>query len=175
MRALIPFLSFIFLCGCVSMKSDLGELKTVERIEIPQFMGTWYVIANIPTFVEKGAVNAIEKYTWNEVEGRIDVDFKYNKDTADGEIKSYPQKAWIYNTDTNAEWRVQPLWPFKLAYLVIDLAPDYSYTVVSVPSRNYLWIMARTKTLSPEIYQKILDKVKTQGFDLTKIQKVPQY
>jgi apolipoprotein D and lipocalin family protein len=149
-------------------------LKTVSYVDIPKFMGTWYVIANIPTFVEKGATNAIEAYTWNEKENRIDVDFHYRKNSPNGELKSYPQKAWIHDTKSNAEWRVQPWWPLKFAYLIIDLAPDYSYTIIGVPSRNYVWIMAREKKLPDALLESLIKKLEAMGYDISKIQKVPQ-
>ena len=84
------------------------------------------------------------------------------------------QKGFIYDTKSNAEWRVQPLWPLKLGYLIIDLAEDYSYTVIGVPNRNYLWIMARESSLSDSVYDAILERVADQGYDLNKILKVPQ-
>ena len=166
-------LNLTFLCLITSC-SSLPELKTVEKIEIPKFMGSWYVIANIPTFIEKGAHNAQETYTWNEKESRIDVDFSFNKDSFDGEKKSYPQKAFIYNTKTNAEWRVQPIWPLRFAYLIVGVAPDYSWTIIGVPNRNYVWIMARTPTLSQDTYDMIVAKVKENHFDITKLKIVPQ-
>ena len=107
-------------------------------------------------------------------EKRIDVDFRYNKDSATGPIKRYPQKAWIYDSKTNAEWRVQPWWPLKFAYLVIDLAPDYSYTVIGVPDRKYVWIMARNKTMEPRLYESLVAKLQAWGYDISKLQKVPQ-
>lgn len=171
--SLLLILSF-FLGACTTMKSK-EPLKTVSHVDIPKFMGTWYVIANIPTFVEKDATNAVETYTWNEKENRIDVDFHYNKSRPDGELKSYPQKAWIFDTKTNAEWRVQPWWPLKFAYLIIDLAPDYSYTVIGVPSRSYVWIMARQKTLPEETLGKIMTNLESIGYEINKIQKVPQF
>lgn len=157
-----------------STTENKEPLHTVTHVDIPKFMGDWYVIANIPTFVEEGATNAIESYSWNEKEQRIDVDFRYNKLTPEGELKKYPQKAWIYDKKTNAEWRVQPWWPLKFAYLVIDLAPDYSYTVIGVPSRKYVWIMARNSTLDKAVYQQILARLENLGYDISKIQKVPQ-
>ena len=105
--------------------SHRSPVKTVDYVDINRFMGKWYVIANIPTFIEKGAYNAIETYTWNDEEDRIDVDFKFNLDSFDGKEKSYPQKAFIYNKKTYAEWRIQPFWPLKFAYLITDLASDY--------------------------------------------------
>ena len=148
--------------------------KLVDYVDLQRFMGDWYVIANIPTPFEKGAVNAIENYTWNPEKEIVEVSFDYRAGSPEGKAKHMTQKGFIYNKETNAEWRVQPLWPLKLAYLIIDLADDYSYTVIGVPSRNYLWIMAREASLSDEVYQTILDKVVEQGYDLAKIQKVPQ-
>ena len=169
-------MSLLPLLSCTS-KADkkYGPLKTIEtKVDIPKFMGTWYVIANIPTFLEVGAHNAVETYTWNEKENRIDIGFTFNQDSFDGKVKSIPQKGWIYNKSTNAEWRVQPFWPLKFAYLIIDLAPDYSYTVISVPNRSYIWIMARTPTMDETLYKKIIEKAQNQwGFDISKIEKIP--
>ncbi|MFS4460680.1 lipocalin family protein [Bdellovibrio sp. HCB2-146] len=167
-------LTFSFVLGACGTMSSREPLRTVNYVDIPKFMGDWYVIANIPTFVEKGAYNAIESYSWNTQEKRIDVDFRYNKDSATGPIKRYPQKAWIYDSKTNAEWRVQPWWPLKFAYLVIDLAPDYSYTVIGVPDRKYVWIMARNKTMEPRLYESLVAKLQAWGYDISKLQKVPQ-
>jgi apolipoprotein D and lipocalin family protein len=173
MKKLINLALFSTLISACSSK-DLKPLKTVESVDLNRFMGKWYVIANIPTFIEKGAHNAIETYTWNEKENRIDVSFKFNQDSFDGKEKSYPQKAFIYDTKTNAEWRIQPFWPLKFSYLVIDLAQDYSYTVIAVPNRNYVWIMARTPTMPEATYQSILEKLRQMSFDLKLLQKVPQ-
>lgn len=137
-------------------------------------MGKWYVIANIPTFIEKGAHNAVETYTWNEKENRIDVNFEFRKNSFEGEKKNYPQKAFIHDKTSNAEWRIQMFWPLKFPYLVMDLATDYSYTVVGVPNRSYVWIMARTPTLPEATYQDILKRIEAQHYDTTLIQKVPQ-
>jgi apolipoprotein D and lipocalin family protein len=62
----------------------------------------------------------------------------------------------------------------KFAYLITDLAADYSYTVVAVPDRKNVWIMARTPTLPEATYEEILDRLKAQSFDLKELQKVPQ-
>ena len=44
--------------GCKSMP----PIRTEPSVDLDRFMGDWYVIANIPTFVEKGAHNAVETY-----------------------------------------------------------------------------------------------------------------
>ena len=156
------------------MNKDLPEQKVVSHIELPKFMGKWYVIANIPTMFEKGAYNATEFYNWNTKENRIDVDFRFNKDSFDGPEKSIPQKAFVYDHESNAEWRIQPIWPLKFAYLIIDVAADYSDTVIGVPGRDHVWIMARTPQIESARYQSIIAKISSLGYDLSKLQKVPQ-
>ena len=153
---------------------SLPEQKTVPFVEINRFMGPWYVIANIPTVFEKGAYNAVESYAWNEKENRIDINFTYNNGRADGPVKSIPQKGFIYDEKSHAEWRVQPWWPFKFAYLIVDLAPDYSDTIVGVPDRGHVWIMSRTPKMDDNRYQVLVEKVRSLGYDISALQKVPQ-
>ena len=132
----------------------MNNLQTVDYVDLDKFMGDWYVIANIPTWFEKGAHNALEQYLWNE-KGYIDVIFSFNKNSFSGERKKLTQKAFIYNKTTNAEWRIQPFWPLKLPYLVIDLDKEYQYTVIGYPSRNYVLIMSRSKSLDKQTLSSI--------------------
>jgi apolipoprotein D and lipocalin family protein len=155
----------------VSCANKYPPLKKVEAVDIPRFMGPWYVIANIPTFIEKEGTHAVETYRWNEKEQRIDVTFTQMKN---GEKKEYTQKAWVMDPSGN-EWRIQFFWPLKFPYMVIDLAPDYSYTVIGVPNRNYVWIMARAKTISDKTYTEIVERLKHQHFDTEQLEKVPQH
>lgn len=160
--------------GCSGVNKNLPDQKLNRHVDIPKFMGRWYVIASIPTMFETGAVNAVETYTWNEKEDRIDVDFRFRKDSPEGKEKVIPQKAFIHDKTTNAEWRIQLFWPLKFAYLIIDLAEDYSDTTIGVPSRGHVWIMARKPTMSPERYEAILERLKFLGYDLGALKKVPQ-
>ena len=59
-------------------------------------------------------------------------------------------------------------------YWIIDLAPDYSYSVVGEPKRKYLWILARAPQLSDSTYERILERVKKQDYDLSKLTKTKQ-
>lgn len=167
-------LSSITFHGCTSVSKNLPDQKLNQTVDLPKFMGRWYVIASIPTMFETGAVNAVETYTWNEAKKRIDVDFRFRKDSPDGKEKLIPQKAFVFDEKTNAEWRIQLFWPLKFAYLIIDLSEDYSDTTIGVPNRGNVWIMSRKPTLSTERYEAILAKLKNLGYDLDKLKKVPQ-
>tara|TARA_Y100000590_G_scaffold427665_1_gene538072 strand:+ start:27 stop:557 length:531 start_codon:yes stop_codon:yes gene_type:complete len=162
-----------FSCNDSSKFSGLQTMKTVDYVDLKKYMGDWYVIANIPTFIEKNATNAIESYRLNQ-NGIIETTFTFFKNSPDGEKKVYRPKGFVHNKKTNAEWRMQFLWPFKLPFLIIELDKDYSYTVIGYPSRKYVWIMARDSKMKQDRYNKILENLSNIGYDITLIQKIPQ-
>ena len=132
-----------FIGGCSGMEYN----RTVDYIDLDKFMGKWFVIAGRVTFLEKGAYNPIEQYTFNSEKNRIDIDFSFNKDSLSGPKKNIPQKAWVHNKETNAHWKVSPFWPLKLDYLVILNDENYEWTVIGVPSQRYLWLMAELRRI----------------------------
>jgi len=148
------------------------DMKTVEKVDIDQFMGDWYVIGIIPNFIEKHAVNGIESYQLLDND-RVKIDYRFT-DTRTGKVKHMQPKGWIHNKESNSEWRVQFLWPVKFPYLIIDLAEDYSYTVIGVPNKKFVWIMSRKSGIPDETYQEILKNLAKIGYDTAKIKKMPQ-
>lgn len=83
-------------------------------------------------------------------------------------------KAFIYDLKSKAEWRVQFFWPINFPYLIIDLADDYHYTVIGVPNKKFVWIMAREPKIEDAEYTAILNKLSKVGYDTSKIKKMPQ-
>lgn len=160
----------LLLAGCSSTPK---YEKTVERVEIEKFMGNWYVMAGRFTYFEKDVHNGIETYTWNAKENRIDIAFTFNQKSFAGEQKSYPQKGWIHNSDTKAHWKVSPFWPLKFDYLIIDLASDYSWTVIGVPDQAYVWIMARDYTISRAKVDEIIKSMADKGYNMKDLVYVP--
>ncbi len=163
------FLS-VFLGACAGNQPPLA---TVDHVDLERFMGDWYVIANIPTFLEKGAHNAVESYEL-EPDGTIATTFVFRKDGFDGEEKVYRPKGFVTNTDTNAVWGMRFVWPIKADYRIVFLREDYSLTVIGRNKRDFVWIMARTPTISDEDYQQMLELVESMGYDMSKVEKVPQ-
>lgn len=148
-------------------------LALVPNVDLPRFMGDWYVIANIPTFIEKGAHNAVETYRLAE-DGSIPTTFTFRSEGFDGPEKHYHPRGFILDRESNAVWGMRFLWPFKADYRIVYLAPDYSQTVIGREARDYVWIMARTPEIPEGDYQRILTLLKEQHYDVSRIQKVPQ-
>ena len=151
----------------------LKPLPAVPQVDLPRFMGDWYVIANIPTFIETGAHNAIESYK-RDADGTIAVTFTFRDGAFDGKPKHYKPRGFVRDTTSNAVWDMQFIWPIKADYRITYLAPDYSQTIISREQRDYVWIMARTPSIPDADYQRLANLVRDQGYDITRLQKVPQ-
>jgi apolipoprotein D and lipocalin family protein len=145
----------------------------VDFVDIPRFMGDWYVIAILPNFVEKDAYNGMESYKLNP-DGSIATTYTFRKGSPDGKEKVLRPLGKIHNHETNAEWRMRVFWPFWAKYLIVDLAEDYRYTAIGVPNRKWLWIMSRTPKMSEEDYTQVISGLKAKGYDIGKIKKIPQ-
>ncbi|GAB4444095.1 MAG: lipocalin family protein [Turneriella sp.] len=148
-------------------------MPTVAKVDLPRFMGKWYVIANIPTFIEKGAHNATEEYAL-VAENEIDTVFTFRADSFDGKEKKYNPRGFVVNRESNAEWKMQFLWPFKSEFLISYLNADYSQTIIARTARDYVWIMARTPQISESDYVKLVAFLAANGYDTAKIQRIPQ-
>ena len=157
------------LFGC----SSQPPMPTVDHVNINRFMGDWYVIANIPTFIETEAHNAIESYRLNE-DGTVATTFSFNDGSFDGEKKVYRPKGFILDTTTNATWGMQFIWPVKADYRVVYLDEDYSQTIIGRSKRDYVWVMARTPNIPESDYQHLVQVIADLGYDTSKLRKVPQ-
>ena len=166
----LPFLMLLVaITGCATGGSPI---ETVDSVNIERFMGDWYVIASIPTSIEKQAYNALESYRLAE-DGTVETTFTFNKGGFDGPLKTYKPRGFIEDKQSNAVWGMQFFWPFKAEYRIIYLTEDYSQTVIGRTKRDYVWIMARQPVMPEDDYHRILDFIKAQGYDLSKLRKVP--
>jgi apolipoprotein D and lipocalin family protein len=157
------------LTGC----SNHPPMKSVEYVDIDRYMGDWYVIANIPTFVETGAHNAIESYALN-ADGSIATTFSFNDESFEGERKKYQPTGFIIDRHSNAVWGMQFIWPFKADYRIVYLNEDYSVTVIAREARDYVWIMSRSPVIEDAEYTRLVDLIAALGYKRAEIQRVPQ-
>jgi apolipoprotein D and lipocalin family protein len=168
---LLTLLPILLLAACQGPPP--APLPTVKYVELARFMGDWYVIANIPTRIERGAHNAVESYRLDQ-DGSIDTTFSFRAGSFDGPEKRYQPRGFVLDRNSNAVWGMRFVWPIKADYRIIYLSDDYQYTVIGRERRDYVWIMARTPTMPAEEYARILQQVTAQGYDSRRIEKVPQ-
>lgn len=158
--------------GC-GVNPQKVTVPVVESVDLPRFMGPWYVIGVIPTFIEKDIYNAIESYELQS-DGTILTTFTFNKGAFNGPAKEMNPKGFVIPGTNNAIWGMQFIWPIKAEYVISYLDADYTETIIARSQRDYVWIMARTPTISDERYERMKAKVVEKGYDVSKLVKVPQ-
>ena len=170
-KVLLLIMLSSFFSGCAGNK--MNEIATVKPVDIPRFMGDWYVIAVIPTVIETQAYNAIENYKLDS-DGTIATTFTYYKAAFDGPLKTYHPRGFVNKESGNGLWGMQFIWPFKADFRIAYLDDNYQRTIIARNARDYVWIMARTPQISEENFREMTDFVKNLGYDMSKLRKVPQ-
>ena len=159
------------LAGCSTFQKH-EPIPTAERVDLDRFMGTWYVIGSVQTIVDRDPYNSTNTYT--RAKRGIDITYQFNAGGFDGKLKAYTVRAMVDNPGINSDWEVRYVtWPFEYDYRVIHLEPDYSVAVIGQPSRKFVWILSREKTIPAPLYSDIILYLQDLGYDVGKIRLVP--
>ena len=159
--------------GLAACTTHPPTIPPVASVDLPRFMGDWYVIAHIPTPPEREAYDAVESYRL-DAEGRIRTTFRYRKGGFDAPLETMEPVGTVVPGTRNAVWGMQFVWPIKAEYVIVDLAPDYSRTIIGRSKRDYVWLMARTPTIPDSDLQAAIARIGALGYDTAKIRLVPQ-
>lgn len=155
-----------------AQNTKTGELETVSFVDLKRYGGTWYEIARYPNKSQKQCVgNTTAAYNFKP-DGEVEVVSKCL--LKDGKIDAATGTAKIVDKETNAKLKGSFAWLSSAPYWVIDLDENYQYAVVGNPDRKYLWILSRSPEMSVAVYQKILRKIETAGYNPAKLEKTPQ-
>lgn len=173
MSSLMPSLFMSAVLLTLAACSSPPPIRTAKAVDLERFMGDWYVIANIPTFIETNAYNAVESYRLAE-DGTVPTTFSFHEGGFEGERKIYHPTGYIIDTQSNAVWGMQFIWPIKADYRIMYVDDAYNQTIIGRIQRDYVWLMARTPQLSDDDYQRFLQLIAEEGYDVSKVRKVPQ-
>jgi len=159
----------VALAGC----RQYAPIPVAPNLDLERFMGQWYVIGSIQTLVDRNPYNAIEIY--ERAERGIDITYQFNAGEPNGELKTFKVNAMVDNPGINTDWQVTYFtWPFGADYRVLHIEPDYSVAVIGQPSRKYVWILARRKSIEDALYSDIILYLQDLGYDVAKIRRIPQ-
>ncbi len=153
--------------------SGKTPIPPVDNVDLPRFMGDWYVIANIPTFIERESYDAIETYELRD-DGKIQTTFRHRKGSFDAEVDTMRPVGTVREGTNNAVWGMQFVWPIKAEYVIVYVDEGYSQTIIGRSARDYAWVMARTPQISDADYAAHVERLKTLGYDTSKLRRVPQ-
>jgi len=163
----VSWLTLIIL-GCTGVPKGL---EPVSGFDGDRYMGKWYEIARLDHSFERNLSNVSAIYTAQE-DKMISVVNRGFRDKT-GEWKQIEGKARFIENGSIGSLKVSFFGPFYGGYHVIELdRENYSYAMVSGPSRSYLWILSRTPELDETIYSGLVSRAAELGFDTTELIRV---
>ncbi len=162
----------LFLSSC-STKSEYPPLRTVQALDLNQYLGSWYEIGRYQHRFEKDLVGAKADYSLRE-DGQVQVVNSGLKETLDGKLKSIKAVAWRPDDSVPGKLKVKFFGLITGDYLVFGLDENYQWALVGDDSRNYLWFLSRTPEVSDEVLAQMKAIAVEQGYDMNKLFLVPQ-
>jgi apolipoprotein D and lipocalin family protein len=168
-----PLLLMLLVAALPACRSAPSMNTPAPQVDIPRYMGDWYVIGGIPSPLEKNAFNAVENYRLEE-DGTIKTTFTYRKGSFEGKPKKLQARGFVKDHPSKAVWGMQFVWPIKADYRIAWISPDYSQVVVAREKRDYLWIMARSPQIPDADYARLTEFSTSLGYDRSQIRRSPQ-
>ncbi|GLR30834.1 lipocalin family protein [Shewanella decolorationis] len=170
MKKLLLLISVLVLSGCLGMPRNV---EPVKDFELERYLGKWYEIARLDHSFERGLTQVTAEYSLKPDGGVKVINRGYS--AAKQQWKEAEGKAYFVNGDSEAYLKVSFFGPFYGAYVVFGLdQKDYQYAFISGPDTDYLWLLARTPTVSPEVIQQFVEMASARGFDTNSLIYVDQ-
>jgi apolipoprotein D and lipocalin family protein len=170
---LLTIFAVVLLAACASSgKRDRPPLEPAASVDLPRFMGTWYVISHVPYFFEKGKVATRDEYRLRP-DGRIDNDFVFKKRFGE-EDKRWRGISTVVPGSNGARWKVQFVWPFSTELVVVHVDDDYQGAALATPDRKLAWVFGREPTMDAARFDALVAKLVERGVDASTLQAVPQ-
>ncbi|HVC02195.1 MAG TPA: lipocalin family protein [Steroidobacteraceae bacterium] len=171
LRAAPLAVAALLLTACSAQR--LPPIRTVAHVDLGRFMGDWYVIAAIPTFIDKNAYGAVESYALR-ADGTIDVRYRFHAGGFDGPLKVWRPRARVLDKVSNARWGMQFVWPIKAQYLIAYVSVDYGEAIIARDARDFVWILARKPSIAVGEYLRLRGIVASLDYDTSKLRLYPQ-
>jgi len=162
-RPALLILCLLPLAGCAGARHH-PPLPTVAHVDLRSYTGRWYEIARYPHWFEKGCAAVTADYALQD-DGTLEVVNRCVLADKGEKMKQAVGRAKVVDPATNARLKVSFFRPFYGDYWILKLDPGYSYAVVGAPSRKYLWILARTPQLEPDLLQELISETGRLGFE----------
>jgi apolipoprotein D and lipocalin family protein len=179
MRELFIFILILWTPALAGNDSS-QTLEVVPSVELNRYTGKWYEIARLPNKFQNDCAGEVTA-TYSLLEGGelAVVNECRQKDGQASRAEGRARLAAQGGPNSKLKVRFAPAWLSWLPsvwgdYWVVDLAPDYSFSVVGTPDRKYLWILSRTPRMDEAQYQRIIEQTAAKGFEISRLIKTRQ-
>jgi apolipoprotein D and lipocalin family protein len=160
-RPLLPVLFLVLLAGCVGVPDGL---EPVRDFEAERYLGTWYEIARLDHRFERGLTDVTATYGRREDGGLSVLNRGWDADA--GAFEAIEGRAYFVESADVGHLKVSFFGPFYGGYVVLAVDEAYEHALVSGPTRDYLWILARHPEPDPATVAAYRAQAAEAGFDV---------
>ena len=160
MRSILAASMALLITGCMGYPDTLAPIR---GFDVDRYLGRWYEIARLDHSFERGLDQVSAEYVMRE-DGGVTVT---NRGFSKGKDKwsEAVGKAYFVNGPDEAYLKVSFFGPFYSSYVIFELdQKDYEYAFVSGANTSYLWLLARTPTVSEYVKQRFVQTAQERGF-----------
>ena len=151
----------LWLAGC-ALAPPPG-VTPITGFDLDRYLGRWYEIARLDHSFERGLRDVTATYHRREDGGVRVLNRGYDERT--GVWKEAEGRAFFIGDPTVGSLKVSFFGPFYGGYHIIALDHEqYAWAMIAGPNRDYLWILARTRTLPPDVRARLVEQAKALGF-----------
>ncbi len=164
--AILALLLALTVAACATAPPD--GVRPVTSFDIDRYLGQWYEIARLDHSFERGMSDVNATYQLQD-DGSVKV-INRGYDMQRQAWKEAIGRAVFIGDSNTASLKVSFFGPFYGGYHVIALdQQNYRWSLVAGPDRDYLWILARDKTLPAEVREQLIGQAKALGFATDKL------
>ncbi|ALO44967.1 lipocalin family protein [Pseudohongiella spirulinae] len=152
----------LLLNACLGAPDGVAPVK---GFELNRYLGTWYEIARLDHSFERGLERVTANYTMRD-DGGVRV-LNRGFSVSDQAWEEAVGKAYFVEDDNTGYLKVSFFGPFYGSYVIFELEQDnYDYAFISGPDTSYLWLLARTPEVAPEVIEQFERQAGRLGFDV---------
>lgn len=161
----LPLLLAVFISGCAGIPENV---RPVDNFELNRYLGAWYEIARLDHSFERGLTHVTAEYSMRDDGGVRVLNRGYS--AKDNAWKAVEGKAYFVEGADRGYLKVSFFGPFYGSYVVFGLDHEqYQYSLVSGPTKSYLWILARKPAMDEATKTMLIEKAQASGFDTSKL------
>jgi apolipoprotein D and lipocalin family protein len=158
---LLSILAFILLTGCLGSPQGVVAIDGFDK---QRYLGRWYEVARLDHSFERGLSNVTADYSLREDGGIRVINRGYSvEESAWQEAEG---RAYFIADEQQGYLKVSFFGPFYGSYIIFEMdKANYQYAFVAGNSTDYLWLLARTPSISPLLREQFIQQVGELGFD----------
>ncbi len=156
----LVLLTIVMVAGCTGTPQGV---EPVTGFDAGRYEGRWYEIMRLDHRFERGLTNVTAEYRLRE-DGTVNV-INRGFDPRKCEWRDVEGTARFRGDPDTASLAVSFFFGISGGYHVIALDhDDYQWSMVSGPTRGYLWVLAREPELDDEILDRLVGQAAELGF-----------